>query len=202
MFCTKCGAELFDGATFCTNCGAEVKKPAAAETPVEPVVEEAPVQAEPVVEETPVQTTVLDGVPIQAAPVYQQPTPQASSTYYSSPIVAQPVSRKNGIASMVLGIVGIVTGCCIYIGIVPLILGIIGSVMSKKAAQDGYTTDPAKAGKITSIISIVFGGIEVFFGLVLAVICIAGLGYAESTGVLPEIMDELERELVLIFGIF
>jgi hypothetical protein len=81
----------------------------------------------------------------------------------------QKENAPGAIASMVLGIISIATGCLI----VGLILGIIGIVQAKKAAAiaatdpDKYNTGGClKAGKITSIIGIVLGSLAIFYWII------------------------------------
>jgi hypothetical protein len=63
-----------------------------------------------------------------------------------------------------MGILGIVTSCCIYGGIIFGSLGIMFALLSKTEARlEGY----AKAGLITSIISLVIIAILFFILLVL-----------------------------------
>ena len=61
------------------------------------------------------------------------------------------------IAALVLGIVSIVTTCCY--GIVGLICGIVGLVLSLNAKKEGNTESINTAGMILSIIGIVIGAI-------------------------------------------
>ncbi len=79
----------------------------------------------------------------------------------------------NASASLVLGILSIVTGC-VFIG---LVLGIIGLVISSKdkkmydqnpQAYDGYGS--LNAGRILSIIGIVIGGLVLFYWIIWVVI--------------------------------
>ncbi len=81
------------------------------------------------------------------------------------------VQKQNApyaVAALVLGICSIVFGC--YLGI---ILGIIGLVMAKKGyaayneAPEQYAGEGMlKAGKITSIIGIVLGGIGIIYFII------------------------------------
>ena len=61
------------------------------------------------------------------------------------------------IAALVLGIVSIVTTCCY--GIVGLICGIVGLILSLKAKNEGNTEGINTAGMILSIIGIAIGAI-------------------------------------------
>ncbi|MBR1517670.1 MAG: DUF4190 domain-containing protein [Bacteroidales bacterium] len=82
-------------------------------------------------------------------------------------------TAPNAVASLVLGISSLVFSCFL----VGLVLGIIGLILGNKALStynanpDLYTGDGMiKAGRITSIIGIVSGGIFVLWGLVALVI--------------------------------
>jgi hypothetical protein len=79
----------------------------------------------------------------------------------------------NASASLVLGILSVVTGC-VFIG---LVLGIIGLVIASKDkkmydenpdAYDGYGS--LNAGRILSIIGIVLGGLVLFYWIIWVVI--------------------------------
>jgi len=123
-----------------------------------------------------------------AAAVYSRPTadnttntpadPPASyytgsdSTYTSSNAysynndtivsAADTTSTGFGIASLVMGIISILSSCCCGLGIIFSILGIIfGCIQSK----DAYGKKPgtAIAGIITSVIGIVFGIIAIIY---------------------------------------
>ena len=79
----------------------------------------------------------------------------------------QPVKAPQStlaLVSLVMGILGIVTSCCIYGGIIFGSLGIMFALLSKTEERlEGY----AKAGLITSIISLVIIAILFFIILVL-----------------------------------
>lgn len=73
------------------------------------------------------------------------------------------------LVSLVMGILGIVTSCCIYGGILFGSLGIMFALLSKTEERlEGY----AKGGLITSIISLVLVSV-IFF--VLIIMAVAGL---------------------------
>lgn len=98
----------------------------------------------------------------------------------------QKKTTPNAVASLVLGIASLLLGCFI----VGLVLGIIGLVLGNKAEKT-YYENPAlytgeglfKAGKITSIIGIVFGAIATIGGII---VIIAG----GSLFFLPELLEE------------
>jgi len=97
--------------------------------------------------------------------MYQTSTPPANPQMQ--------MSLPNATGALVLGILSIVT-CWCY-GIVGFVLGIIGLVMSNKA-QAFYKQSPgmyseasyknANAGKICSIIGLVFGALSLVFYIV------------------------------------
>lgn len=69
--------------------------------------------------------------------------------------------RKFAIASLVLGIVGVVTSLIINLAGVPgLACGVIGILAAKWAKQDGYKSGLRTAGFVLSIISAALGGIS------------------------------------------
>lgn len=73
--------------------------------------------------------------------------------------VTPPKTNGMSIASLVLGIIGVVTSCC-YIGIIPGILSLIFGIISKKRIKDSNGREKgdglAIAGIILSIVAIVF----------------------------------------------
>ncbi len=80
-------------------------------------------------------------------------------------------SHGKAVASLVLGIVGVVCWFFGYSSVLSIILGIVAVVLSKGAAGDGNTEGVCKAGKILGIISIV-GGI---IALICAIVLVGGL---------------------------
>ena len=88
-------------------------------------------------------------------------------------------TAPNSVAALVLGICSIVLGC----GFVGLVCGIVGLVLANKGLVQ-YNEDPSlytdnkmlNAGKITSIIGIVFGAIAVILTLSYGVSIFAILG--------------------------
>ncbi|MGN0227354.1 MAG: CCC motif membrane protein [Paludibacteraceae bacterium] len=84
------------------------------------------------------------------------------------------------VAALVLGICSLLFGC-FFVG---LVCGIVGLVLANKGLAT-YQTDPAlysgygmlKAGKITSILGIIFGAIYVFY-YIIAVAILGAAGFA------------------------
>lgn len=77
------------------------------------------------------------------------------------------------IASLVLGVLSLLSGCLM----VGLILGIVGAVIASNGNK-AYMTNPShykgvgmlKAGKITSILGIIFGAISLVGAIISAII--------------------------------
>lgn len=97
---------------------------------------------------------------------YQQPTPQNS--YYrdeyrqaANPAYTQPQKQSSmALASLIMGIIGIVTSCCCYGGVIFGSLGILFALLSKMGdTMEGY----AKAGLITSIIALFLAAMAMIF---------------------------------------
>ena len=99
-------------------------------------------------------------------PNYQQPTPQNS--YYrdeyrqaANPAYTQPQKQSSmALASLIMGIIGIVTSCCCYGGVIFGSLGILFALLSNMGdTMEGY----AKAGLITSIIALFLAAMAMIF---------------------------------------
>ena len=99
-------------------------------------------------------------------PNYQQPTSQNS--YYrdeyrqaANPAYTQPQKQSSmALASLIMGIIGIVTSCCCYGGVIFGSLGILFALLSKMGdTMEGY----AKAGLITSIIALFLAAMAMIF---------------------------------------
>lgn len=130
MFCKKCGFDVTDG-EFCPNCGTAVEK------------EEAQVEA---VEET-VETTV----DINETTVEE--------------IAATDPGKTMGLIALILGIATAVMGlgctctCGLCGGSLPLILGIVGIVLSiigmNSSKKAGFKNSKATIGLILSIVGLV-----------------------------------------------
>ncbi|MCC8063258.1 MAG: hypothetical protein LIO68_08490 [Rikenellaceae bacterium] len=111
--------------------------------------------------------------PYQPQPQYQQGYPAPKPTL------------PNAVASLVLGILSIVTSCW-FVG---LILGIIGLVLGNKGRQaymlapDSYSGyGMLNAGRIMSIIGICIGGLYILYVIVFVAIVGMGAGLAGMSG--------------------
>ncbi|MFR3729580.1 hypothetical protein [Lacrimispora sp.] len=86
-------------------------------------------------------------------------------------VPSQPVKSPQSnmaLASLVMGIIGIVTSCCCYGGLIFGSLGILFGLLSKTEDRfEGY----AKAGLITSVIGMVMA---MLLGIVLIIFAVAG----------------------------
>jgi hypothetical protein len=103
----------------------------------------------------------------QKEPTYPDTSMTEEKNWNQQNGTGQPVKAPQStlaLVSLVMGILGIVTSCCIYGGIIFGSLGIMFALLSKTEARfEGY----AKAGLITSIISLVIISILFFILLVL-----------------------------------
>ena len=127
MYCTKCGAELADGARFCTNCGAQLAEEAAE------VVETAAAA----VEETAAKAEEIIAAPA-AASVEAAEAPASNTTaILVLGIVAAAVSE--------LGIPGIIVGA------------IGRKKAKAHLAETGSLTGKAKVGSILAKVGIILG---------------------------------------------
>lgn len=71
----------------------------------------------------------------------------------------QKPSNGAGVASLVVGIIGVIFSFIIWISIIGLILGIVGCVMSSISRKNIGPNGIATAGLVLSIIAIVFGSL-------------------------------------------
>lgn len=88
--------------------------------------------------------------------------------------------KGQAVASLVLGIIGVVLWFFGYSALVSVILGIIGLVLAGNAKKLGYAEGMQKAGFILSLISLIGGAI--FF--VACVACVSVFSAAAGTGAL------------------
>ena len=93
----------------------------------------------------------------------------SSSNYYSNNSYTspeEPVSKGFAIASLVMGILSIVTCCCTITGILFGILGIIFSCVQAKDSE-GKKPTQATVGLVLSIIGVVIAVVSMIFGAAL-----------------------------------
>ena len=83
--------------------------------------------------------------------------------------------KSDAVASMVLGIIGVVCFIFGYTAIISLILGVIGMIFASNSKKKGYVGGIRTAGYVLSIISII-GGCLIFVACVACVGCLGGLG--------------------------
>ena len=91
--------------------------------------------------------------------------------------------KGQAVASLVLGIIGVVLWFFGYSALVSVILGIIGLVLAGNAKKLGYAEGMQKAGFILSLISLI-GGAIFFVACVACVACVGALSAAAGTGAL------------------
>ena len=90
----------------------------------------------------------------------------------------QQPGKTKAIASLVLGIVGIVLDfffVTIFLSAIGCVLGIVGIIMYSGAKKEGFVGGMATAGLVLSIIAVVFGA-----GSLLCTVC--ALGAAGAAG--------------------
>ena len=190
MICPNCGADLSDDLNFCIQCGSPLKQTdvvsenveAEAYTP-EAVINEAYVPEEAYTPE------INDEVYVpQVAPEYAYNTdyaPEFDQTAYAPPLPQNDPGKGLGIASMVVGIVGLL--CCgiiIFPSPVALILGIVARSNSKKAGfNNGFATAGIATGAVGTALFIVLPLILSLLYLIFGVIIFGGtLGLGVLSG--------------------
>lgn len=95
------------------------------------------------------------------------------------------------VASLVLGICSLVLGCLFFVG---WVCGIVGLVLAKKGLTT-YNANPEQyggygmlnAGKIMSIIGIVFGAIYTLYYIIF--VCIIGAAGASWLGIFGDLLS-------------
>lgn len=95
----------------------------------------------------------------------QQYQYQPNVDYQSYQNEAPKSTSTAAVFSLICGILAIILGCCCWIGLIPGIVGIILSVLSKK---NNEKSGIATAGLICSIIGAAFGAIGLIFSFVAA----------------------------------
>lgn len=202
MICKKCGATIPDDAKFCNVCGESQE--VAVEMPV--VVAESVVEA-PVIPEPVVEAPVYEA-PVVEQPVYQQPVYEApvSEPVYEQPVYAEEAPKEGkgfAVASLVLGIVGLVLGlggicCCGTLsGLLSIVTSIVGIILAFVAKSKGFKDVLLNAAMIVNIICLV---ISVALVIIFAVSVINFINSGEFQRVYEEIIKEIEKEIQSEYG--
>ncbi len=150
---------------------------------VEPVAAE-PIAAEPVAAE-----------PVEQPAYAQTPAPNYSTSNYVPPVKPQPNKQSSGlaIASMVLGIVGIVACCCCGVGLPCAIVGLIlGIVARARGNRQGFSI----AGIILCSFALLIG---VAFNLIYWLAVFSELEFMLDS---PEFFDYYEDFMYEYYGQF
>ncbi|MCD7905084.1 MAG: zinc-ribbon domain-containing protein [Clostridiales bacterium] len=145
MKCSNCGNEITGSDKFCGVCGA-------------PVINGQP--SGDYIPESPYTQTPPPG---QTPPPMQTPPPSYTNT-----------SNTAGTASLIFGILGLVTSWIFGIG---AFLGIIGLVLAAVSRKNAGPNGMATAGLILGILAVVFGGL-----FLMCTICVCG---SASSGYYP-----------------
>lgn len=139
MYCTKCGASIVnESLTSCPYCGAPVHGAYAGPSDTQPEANTAP----PVAEATPPVYRAQENAYASAGPVRSA---QGNSV------------RGRSIASMVLGIVSLVTawfGWSSVLAIAAAVVGLVLGIQAKKTAPAGTPLGMATAGIVCSAIGL------------------------------------------------
>lgn len=70
------------------------------------------------------------------------------------------------IASLVLGIISLLSCCCVYLSVIVGVVGVVLAIISKNKSNTGKMETMALAGMILSIVGIVLAVGYIIFGLV------------------------------------
>ncbi|MBO7426820.1 MAG: zinc-ribbon domain-containing protein [Clostridiales bacterium] len=180
MFCTSCGHELGPNDKFCPACGtandafaqvgsaqADIPSVAAASIAADAKVVEQNVQAvqEPVASQPVVQPITQPISQPSTQPVYQQTQP----AYTSAGVGAQGErSKSKSITAVILSGVGLFFSFFFYTGLIALVCGLIGLIMSIGAKKNDTSALPKVAFGLGIAASII-GFIEVIIGFIVIV---------------------------------
>ncbi len=97
-----------------------------------------------------------------------------------------PHSQGFGIASIVLGIVGIATGCCAYPSIICGALAVLFALLSKGGTMT--LSDRGRVGMILGVISLAIGVLMLVFSLIYMI-----LTFGSFANYMKNYMDLLEQ---------
>lgn len=108
---------------------------------------------------------------------YQETNYYSNGPYQANPYQQPPKQSGLALASLIMGILGIVTACCCYLGVLFGSLGIIFALLSKTEEKlAGY----AKAGLITSCIAFGLSVLAVFFYIFIALMSSSGTPFMNA----------------------
>ena len=146
MFCTNCGKQLAEGSVYCTACGARLR--------VDNGVQPLPLTSNGNGENKPISPAYLNNH------LNANGSPEKGKNY--------------AIASMVLGIISVVTWFFGTFAFISVVCGIIGLLLASQSKKQGYNGGIRTAGFVLSLIGLI-GGSLVFIACVACVSRIAAL---------------------------
>lgn len=124
--------------------------------------------------------------------MYSQPDYSQQGSYQQDPYnqpYGQPTPKLPGqgaaTASLILGIIGAVCALFLTFGVISVGCGIAGIIVAGNAKKQGYTGGMRTVGFILSLLSLIFGALEI----VACIGCVAVIGATGSAST-PYIMDE------------
>jgi len=175
MYCRVCGKELPDGAVRCDECG----------TPVEGRCD----NSNQTNQTNQNNTYSYGGSDASGENSYYQDNrsqyqyQQAYSNGYGQPVYEHQSDGRKGfaIASLVLGIIGLVGSCCsmVTFGVLSLLLGVVGLILGILGLKS--------QSKGIAIAGIVMAGLNLIIGVLLLILMVASLSM--TANITP---DELE----------
>lgn len=186
MYCKVCGKELPRGARRCDECG----------TPVDGAAPESGSYSQ---ENQEYRGSSDDGRSFDTGDGYYQDNRDRYNSYHydggQEPVYERQSGARKGfaIASMVLGIIGLVGSCCslVTFGILSILLGIIGlifGILGLKSENKGM-----------AIAGIIMAGLNIVIGILLMILMIASM---QMTGELsPEELEQMEKQLETMYGV-
>lgn len=122
-------------------------------------------------------------------PYQNNPNPYPNNQYqynqyqqYQAPI--QPQSNGMAIASMIMGILGVLLGCCLWYFTIPLAIAglVLGIVVIKKK----------KGGRNLAIVGIVLCSLSIIIGIVAGIMVLAVLSDPEFGSLYEEMLQEIQ----------
>jgi len=108
---------------------------------------------------------------------------QTPNGYYQQPVYGEIPGKGQATASLVLGIISIVSWIFVVSSFLSVICGIIGIVCANKSKKLGYKDGVRTGGFVTSLIGLIGGALILIFvvlGILLAAAFIAEFGFNMS----------------------